>query len=145
MNNDNLKEFSYHVELLDGTDMGCYYIKAESKEKAFEVIRKKFPTACINGGWELKPDTYNLTPITVYVLPIHQVSDCEDLGIQTRVFNHREKAIAALKEFRDDEIKTAEKRGFDIYRDTKTHFEIYENGRYCENHSIATIEMLDTE
>ena len=80
-----------------------------------------------------------------YIFIVHQVCDLEDLGIRTRVFTDKQKAIAALKEFRDDEIKTAEKRGFDIYRDTKTHFEIYENGRYCENHSIATIEMLDTE
>lgn len=75
----------------------------------------------------------------VYIMLIHQVSDCEDLGITTKVFTDREKAIAALKQWRDDEIKCVSDNEFIIERDEPDHFEAYEDGRYCTNHSLGEI------
>lgn len=80
-----------------------------------------------------------------YIFIVHQVCDLEDLGIRTRVFTDKQKAIAALKEWRDDEIKDVEKRGYKIELDKPTHFEAYEPGRWCEGHSLGVIEETETE
>ena len=81
----------------------------------------------------------------IYVLTIHQVSDLEDLGIITKAFDTEEKAIAALKEWRDDEIKYCIDNEDVIEHDTPTHFEAYEDGRYCSNHSLGMVQEIEVQ
>lgn len=75
----------------------------------------------------------------VYIFLTHIVDDCEDLGINTEVFASEEAARAALKAWRDDEFKTVSDKEYIIACDTPDHFEAYEDGRYCTEHSLGMI------
>lgn len=75
----------------------------------------------------------------VYVLTTHAVADYDDYGINNRVFANEQDAINELKEWREDEIKHAQDNEWVIGCDYDTHFEAYEDGCWCQNHSVAFI------
>ena len=81
----------------------------------------------------------------VYILTIHQVNDCEDLGIITKAYDSEEKAIAALKAWRDDEIQYFPKEYYVYEHDEPTWFEVYQDGRYCYEHSLGTVQEIEVE
>ena len=81
----------------------------------------------------------------VYILTTHQVSDLEDFGIITKAYDSEAKAIAALKEWRDDEIKHCTDNEYIIEYDEPTYFEAYEDGCYCSNHSYGRVEEIEVE
>lgn len=76
----------------------------------------------------------------VYVLTIEQVWDYEQINLQTKVYYTEKDAKAALKRWRDDEIKTVkEESEWEIEADDDTHFEAFEVGFYARNHSQASV------
>jgi len=75
----------------------------------------------------------------VYIMLTHIVDDCEDLGIETKVFTNKDDAIKALKAWRDDEIEAVNEREYIIECDNPDHFEAYDDGRYCTAHSLGQV------
>ena len=79
----------------------------------------------------------------VYVFTFHQAVDGEFLGIDNQVFENREDAIRAFKEWRDDEIKSCDEAGWQIGTDVEDHFEAYLLGYYAGDHSEGFVNEYD--
>ena len=48
-----MNTFIFHIEKLDSTDLGCEYVKAYSRQEAFEKIKRKYPYHIINDGHQI--------------------------------------------------------------------------------------------
>lgn len=76
----------------------------------------------------------------VFVFTKHIVVDFEDLELSTKVFANEQDALNALKEWRDDEINYVEESDWHIEADDPEHFEAYQDGCYCENHTLGRVD-----
>lgn len=65
-----------------------------------------------------------------------------DGGIYSFAFSTKEKAVAALNKWREDERPYIEKAGWKIDSDDETCFSAFEEGNWCNNHTIGFVEEL---
>lgn len=79
----------------------------------------------------------------IYLLEISQVQNGADLEPDPKAFRTEEEACQALKEFADDERKYVKGFGWKISADEYDHFQAYEEGYYCMNHSEAAVRLLE--
>lgn len=66
----------------------------------------------------------------------------QDEEIYSFAFSTKEKAVAALKEWRDDELPYVNDAGWIIDSDEETCFSAFEEGNWCNNHTIGYVEQL---
>lgn len=66
----------------------------------------------------------------------------EDTGIHSFAFSTREKAIAAFKAWRDDELQEIKECGWKISDDNDDYFAAFEEGNWCNNHTEGFVEPL---
>jgi hypothetical protein len=84
----------------------------------------------------------------VWVFTADQIADADVMDIITRVFETEQSALDCLYEFvhgDDGELAYAEKRGWKVEYDKPNHFRAYEEGHYCQNHTEATVEMIEVK
>ena len=84
----------------------------------------------------------------VWVFTADQIADADVMDIITRVFETEQSALDCLYEFvhgDDGELAYAEKRGWKVEYDKPDHFRAYEEGYYCQNHTEATVEMIEVK
>jgi len=79
----------------------------------------------------------------VYVFSSIIVYDSDVIDDRTKVFCSREEALKALDDFKKKEQSYIEKEGWTIYADDEDFFEACEEGRYCENHSLASFKEFN--
>ena len=87
----------------------------------------------------------------VFIVRITQVYECDELINDAKGFSTKEKAINYAKEFIEDEkeclLVELENESWiendDL--DSNWEWEVYEDGRYCENHTNLSIFELDVE
>lgn len=84
-------------------------------------------------------------PEKVYILTNHAATECEYLGTNNRVFKRKEDAIKAFEEWKKDEMKYVNRYEWKIGTDTSEHFEAYEDGDYCANHTEGFINEYEIE
>ncbi len=79
----------------------------------------------------------------VYVLTTHTASCCEFLGIENQLFRTKKKALKAFEEWKKDEMFYVKENGWKIGTDTEEHFEAYEEGYYCQNHTEGFVNEYE--
>ena len=75
----------------------------------------------------------------IYVFTYHAACECEYLGTVNKVFRTKEEALKAFKEGKEDEMIYVKRYEWIIGTDTDEHFEAYEEGDYCANHTEGFI------
>lgn len=79
----------------------------------------------------------------VYVFTFHVACDGEFLGTENRVFKKKADAMKAFEEWKKDELVYVERNGWEIGTNTDTHFEAFEDGRYCTDHTEGFINEYE--
>ena len=77
----------------------------------------------------------------VFVITISDVCDFSHYPHDPIVYEKREDAIARLEEIKEDAKADADD-DYEIEED-ETHIDIWESGRYAENHYTATIDEIE--
>ena len=75
----------------------------------------------------------------IYVFTYHTACENEYLGTENKVFRTKKEALKAFKEWKEDEIEIVKRYGWEIGINTDEHFEAYEEGDYCANHTEGFI------
>ena len=79
----------------------------------------------------------------IYVFTYHAASGCEFMGVNNEVFRTREDALDAFKKWREDEMMYVHRDELKIGTDTEDHFEAYEEGDYCCNHTEGFVNEYE--
>lgn len=79
----------------------------------------------------------------VYVFTNHAACDCEFLGTNNQVFAKKEDALKAFEEWKKDEMVYVKRYDWVIGTDEPEHFEAYEDGRYCTNHTEGFVNEYE--
>ena len=144
--NEQLKGSGYQIQVIEEED-GYFTVNT-----IYEDGRLKEEYACNNFEEELcdliEDAHYHILlnyDRKVWVFTRDMAWDNEILLNEIRVFDHREDAVKALKEWRDDEIKTDNAACWTIETDTDELFEAYEEGYYTANHSVGKITEVTVE
>lgn len=144
--NDWLKDQKWKIQIIEEED-GYYTVNIITNEGQ---LKEEY--ACNNLEEELCElinDAHHhiLTSYhrSVWVFTRDMAWNNEILHNEIRVFDHREDAVKALKEWRDDEIKTDQEAGWIVDTDTDELFEAYEEGYYTGNHSVGEITEVTVE
>lgn len=146
MVNEQLEGSGYKIQVIEEED-GYFTVNI-----IFEDGRLKEEYACNNFEEELCDliedahycilTSYNRK---VWVFTRDMAWRDEQLDNELRVFAKKEDAVKALKEWRDDEIKTDQEAGWIVDTDTDELFEAYEEGYYTGNHSVGKITKVTVE
>ena len=88
---------------------------------------------------------FNFDKKVVYVVRIHQVSECEDLGIRLEVFANVDDARKYLKDWRDDEMQYVERDEWKVFTDEPDHFEASQIYDWNNNHSEGVVEECEVK
>lgn len=84
-------------------------------------------------------------PEKVWVLTNHAATECEYLGTSNRVFAKKEDALKALAEWKKDEEVYVKRYEWNVCNDTPEHYEAYEEGDYCANHTEGFINEYEVK
>ena len=84
-------------------------------------------------------------PQKVWVLTNHAATECEYLGTNNRVFAKKEDALKALAEWKKDEEVYVKRYEWNVCSDTPEHYEAYEEGDYCANHTEGFINEYEVK
>ena len=79
----------------------------------------------------------------IYVFTYHAACDCEYLGTENKAFRTKEEALKAFYEWKKDEMEYVKRYEWKIGTDTDEHFEAYEDGLYCTNHTEGFINEYE--
>ena len=79
----------------------------------------------------------------IYVFTYHAACECEYLGTENKVFRTKEKALKAFNEWKEEEMPYVERYEWEIGANTDEHFEAYEKGDYCANHTEGFINEYE--
>lgn len=78
--------------------------------------------------------------LTIYTLLVHIVENGSELMLESTPYVDLDLAKKRFKEIvDDDERKNALKKHWTIETDTPTDFLAYEDGYYCQNHTLVSI------
>lgn len=79
----------------------------------------------------------------IYVFTYHAACENEYLGTENKVFRTKEKALKAFNEWKEDEMEYVKRYEWKIGDNTDEHFEAYEEGDYCANHTEGFINEYE--
>lgn len=76
----------------------------------------------------------------IYTFTINQVVYDENLGVKVNVYLTKEKAMKEFNDWRDEELKYAERDGWTVAKNEEGWYEAYLDGEYAGNHSEGFID-----
>ena len=79
----------------------------------------------------------------IYVFTCHTAVDGEYLGTTNEVYHSKWMAVDAFLKWRSDEIDYVQRANWKIGTDTDEHFEAYDEGDYCCNHTEGFINEYE--
>ena len=79
----------------------------------------------------------------IYVFTYHAACECEYLGTENKVFRTKEEALKAFNKWKEDELEYVKRDDWEIGTDTDEHFEAFEDGDYCANHTEGFINEYE--
>ena len=79
----------------------------------------------------------------IYVFTYHAACECEYLGTENKVFRTKKEALKAFNEWKDDEMEYVKRYEWEIGANTDEHFEAYEEGDYCANHTEGFVNEYE--
>lgn len=76
----------------------------------------------------------------IYILLVHQVSDCSDIRLDATPYTDYDEAKKAFDDIVSDETKFGETKGWEFDDDNDdTYFCAFESGRFCENNTVVQL------
>ena len=81
----------------------------------------------------------------VYVFTNHAACEGEYLGTENKVFRTKEEALKAFREWKEDEMEYVKRYEWEIGDNTDEHFEAWEHGYYCTNHTEGFINEYEIQ
>ena len=81
----------------------------------------------------------------IYTFVTNKVIDDENLGVRVNVYPTREEAMRVFNDWRDEELKYAERDGWTVAQNGEDWYEAYLDGEYAGNHSEGFIDEHTVE
>ena len=79
----------------------------------------------------------------IYVFTFHTACEGDYLGTENRVFSTKEEAQKLFNRWKEDEMIYVKRYEWEIGDNTDEHFEAYEEGDYCCNHTEGFINEYE--